>query len=150
MDPPTNLKPGRDYVGVGVGVMIRNDKGEMLLGLRTENCRNEAGKWSAPGGGVEFGETLAEAGKREVLEEFGIEVEITRIIDVIDHIIPAEKQHWVNPLLEARIVSGSPKIMEPDKLDKISWFPLDALPENLTINWIEFFQDVKDGKRKLD
>ena len=84
MGNTANLKPGRDYVGVGVGVMIRNAKGEMLLGLRTKNCRNEAGKWSAPGGGVEFGETLAEAGKREVLEEFGIEVEVTRLIGVIE------------------------------------------------------------------
>lgn len=150
MDKAADFKPGRDYVGVGVGVMIRNDKGEMLLGLRTKKCRNEAGKWSAPGGCLEFGETLAEAGKREALEEFGIEVEITRLIGVIDHILPDEKQHWVNPLLEAKTVSGSPKIMEPDKLEKISWFPLNDLPENLTINWVEFFKDVKEGKRKLD
>ena len=69
------LKPGKDYVGVGVGVLIRNDKGEMLLGLRTDKCRNDAGKWSAPGGCVEFGETLAQAAVRETREEIGLAVD---------------------------------------------------------------------------
>lgn len=144
------LKPGIDFVGVGVGVMIRNGKGEMLFGLRAKNCRNEAGRWSAPGGCVEFGETLAEAAKREVLEEFGIKVEVVRLLTVIDHIIKGEKQHWVNPLLEARIVGGKPKIMEPGKFERLSWFALDRLPENLAINWLEFFRLVKEGKVRID
>ncbi|MFA4855408.1 MAG: NUDIX domain-containing protein [archaeon] len=143
------LKPGVDFVGVGVGVMVRNEKGEMLLGLRAKNCRNEAGKWTAPGGCVEFGETLADAAKREALEEFGIKVEAVRLLTVIDHIIQTEKQHWVNPLLEARIVSGRPKIMEPDKFERFGWFALDKLPENLAINWLEFFAEVKAGKIKI-
>ena len=63
-------KPGRDYIGVGVGAMVRNDAGEMLLGLRSSNSRNDAGNWTAPGGCVEFGETLENAVIRETKEEF--------------------------------------------------------------------------------
>jgi len=144
-----DLKPGVDFVGVGVGVMVRNDKGEMLLGLRTENCRNEPGKWTAPGGCVEFGETLFDCAKREAKEEAGIEVEPARLLTVIDHIIPNEKQHWVNPIIEARLVKGLPKATEPRKLKEWRWFSLENLPENLTINWIEFFLLAKEGKIKL-
>lgn len=50
------LKAGTDYIGVGVGVMVRNAKGEFLLLKRTEKCGNEAEKWCFPGGRVEFGE----------------------------------------------------------------------------------------------
>ena len=143
-------KPGVDYVGVGVGVMVRNQKGEMLLGLRSEASRNEAGKWTAPGGCVEFGETLEEAVVRETMEEYGIEVEVTRLLKLHNHILPGENQHWVNPIFEARLVKGEPKMMEPHKIVKIGWFPLDRLPENLTVNWIEFVKDLKVGKISLD
>jgi 8-oxo-dGTP diphosphatase len=140
------LKPGVDFVGVGIGVMVRNEKGEFLLGLRTENCRNEPGKWCFPGGCLEFGEKLFDCAKREALEEAGVDVEPVRIVKVIDHIIPAERQHWVNPIIEARLVKGEPKVAEPHKLREWRWFSLEALPENLTINMAGFFRDVKQGK----
>ena len=143
-------KPGVDFVGVGVGVLVRNEAGEMLLGLRSEKCRNEAGKWTAPGGCVEFGETLEEAAIRETREEYGIEVKVTRLLKLHNHILSDEKQHWVNPIFEARLVKGEPKMMEPDKIVKIGWFPLDRLPENITVNWIQFMKEVKEGKIKLD
>jgi len=108
------LLPGKDFVGVGV--MVRNGEGEFLLGLRTENSRNEPGKWCFPGGAVEFGETLFDCARRESLEEAGIEVEPTRVVKVIDHIIPDEKQHWVNPIIEAKLLSDRPATREPHKI----------------------------------
>lgn len=149
-DVMQELKPGVDFVGVGIGVVVRNEKGEMLFGLRTENCRNEPGKWSAPGGSLEFGETLEQCCVREVKEEVNLDVEIVRLLKVIDHFIPGEKQHWVNPLFEARVVGGEAKIMEKNKFAKLAWFSLDNLPENLTVNWAEFFKGVKEGKIKFE
>ena len=67
-----------------------------------------------------------------------------------NHFLPYEKQHWVNPLFEAKLVKGEPKIMEPDKMLELKWFPLANLPENLTSNWQDFFKDVKNGKINLD
>lgn len=46
-------------------------EGKLLL----TNTRS-TGKWSAPGGGVEIGETLEAALRRELKEECGIEIEI--------------------------------------------------------------------------
>ena len=143
-------KPGIDFVGVGVGVMVRNHKGEFLLGLRTENARNEPGKWTFPGGGIEFGERLFDCAKREAREEAGIDVEPVRIVKVIDHIIPDEKQHWVNPIVEARLVSGEPKIVEPHKIGGWKWFSLENMPENITINLVQLFSQIKEGKIRLD
>ena len=142
------LKHGKDFVGTGVGVMIRNPKGEVLLLRRTEKCRNEAGKYTFPGGRIEFGEKGFDAAKREALEETGCEIEPIRLLKLVDHIIPEEKQHWLNPIIEARILKGNPKITEPEKCSEMKWFSIKSLPE-LTINLKDLFKDINEGKIKL-
>ena len=140
---------GKDFVGVGIGAMVRNEKGEILFLKRTEKCRNEAGKWNFPGGGLEFGETQDEAVKREVLEETGLEVKIVRILKIIDHIIEEEGQHWFNPIYETKVVGGNLENMEPHKCSEIKWFSPDKLPGNMTINLQELFKAVADGSIEL-
>ncbi len=53
----------------GCGVIIENDKGEILLQKRRDN-----GCWAILGGSMEIGEKFIEVVKREVYEEAGIEV----------------------------------------------------------------------------
>ncbi len=145
----TELKPGKDFVGVGVGVMVRNEKGEFLLGQRQKHSNNEPGKWCFPGGTLEFGEKLFDCAKREAKEEAGIDVKPLRVVKVIDHIIPNEKQHWFNPIVEAKLLGGKPIVTEPDKMAQWQWFSLENLPENLTINMTVLFQEIKDTKLKI-
>lgn len=143
------MKAGVDYPGVGVGVMVRNANGDFLFGLRTENSKNEPNKWCFPGGALNFGEKLFDCAVREAKEEAGIVVEPIRLVKVIDHIIPAEKQHWVNPIIEARIVSGEPKVMEPHKMCKWQWFSLSNLPKTMTSNMVFLFSEILAGKIKI-
>ena len=53
---------------VGVAVAVINETGEFLLQKRRD------GLWGVAGGFIELGESTEEAGRREVLEETGIEV----------------------------------------------------------------------------
>lgn len=53
---------------VGVAVAVVNDQGEFLLQKRRD------GIWGVPGGFLELGESTEEAGRREVLEETGLEI----------------------------------------------------------------------------
>jgi len=125
------MKKGIDYIGVGVGAVILNSEGRVFLAKRGRDVRNESGRWEFPGGGVEFGETLEHALAREVREEYGLEIEVQELLDVVNHLIPAEKQHWVSPTFLCRVKSGAPSIREPHKCDEIGWFTLDEIPEGL-------------------
>ena len=138
-------KPGKDFIGVGIGVMVRNGKGEFLLGKRQSNSNNEPGKWCFPGGTLEFGERVFDCAVRETKEETGLDVEPVDLVKLIDHIIADENQHWVNPIVEARATKGTPKVLEPNKMQEWSFFPLDNLPSPLTVNMVELFQDIKSG-----
>ena len=55
---------------ISCGVIIENDKGEILLQKRRDN-----GLWALIGGTMEIGEKFIEVVKREAFEEVGIEIE---------------------------------------------------------------------------
>ncbi len=141
------MERGVDYIGVGVGAIIINDLGQLFLSQRGPLSRNERGLWEFPGGSVEFGEKLADALKREIKEEFGVLIEVGALLDISDHILAEEGQHWVSPTFLCRIISGAPSIQEPGKSSQIGWFDLDHLPKNLTVisreNLAHYLQKIK-------
>ncbi len=119
------MKPGLDFIGVGVGAILVNSDGKVFLSKRGPLAKNERGKWEIPGGALEFGETFEQAIIRETFEEFGIKIKVKKLLHLTDHILPDEKQHWVAPSYICEIVEGTPSIMEPGKTDEIGWFTLD-------------------------
>jgi 8-oxo-dGTP diphosphatase len=126
------MQRGIDYIGVGVGAIIVDEQGRLFLARRGPQAKNERGLWEFPGGAVEFGERLADALKREIREEYGIEIEVLELLDVADHILPDEGQHWVSPSFICAIVSGEPAIREKAKCIEIGWFAPDEMPKDLT------------------
>jgi len=73
--------PARPLVGVG-GVVISD--GRALLIRRGGPPLK--GQWSIPGGMLEVGETLFGGVRRELLEETGIEVRVSDLIEVFERI----------------------------------------------------------------
>lgn len=125
------MKIGKDHIGVGVGAFILNEKNELLLQKRAVPA--EKNHWCIPGGRLEMFETLEHAVIREAKEETGTDIKVIKLMGVCDHIIEAENAHWVAMSYLCKIEKGNPTIMEPDKASDMKWFPLDALPEKLTI-----------------
>jgi len=132
MENNTNKKPGIDFIGIGCGALIINDKNETLLIKRTSKSQNEAGFWSKPGGTVEFNENVEDAVKREIKEELGVDIELVKFLGFTNHIIKPENQHWVAFSYLAKIIKGEPKNLEIEKIEEIKWFNLNNLPSNLT------------------
>ena len=106
--------------------------GRVLISQRPRH-KALGGLWEFPGGSVEFGERLADALRREIAEEYGVEIEVGALLDVVDHLLPDEGQHWVSPTFLCRVLSGEPVIREADKCAGIGWFTLDEVPANLTV-----------------
>ena len=123
---------GIDTIGVGVGAVIVDERGRLFLARRGPQAKNERGLWEFPGGGVEFGETLADALRREMHEEYGIQIAVGELLDVADHILPDEGQHWISPSYICTIISGEPKIQEASKCSEIGWFALEDVPKDLS------------------
>lgn len=135
---------GKDYIGVGVGAFIVNENNEVLLHKRAVPAEKD--HWCIPGGRLEMFEKLEDAVIREVKEEIDVDVKIERILGICDHIIEAEKAHWVAIEYLCKIIKGEPKIMESDKASEMGWFSLDNLPDKLTITTkkaVEFYKKMK-------
>ena len=74
--PPDRRDPvsGKPTYTAGAFAVIRDDEGRVLR-IR----RRDTGRWGLPGGGIEFGETPADAVVREAFEETGFTVEVLRL-----------------------------------------------------------------------
>jgi len=115
-------KPGK--TGRGVGALILNGKGEVLLVKRNEQGRRVT--WALPGGKVETGEVWSEALKREVKEELGATIKSARAFSRKPDIL--EGRLFETVCFEVKL-NEDPKNMVPEELEKLEWFSLDKLPE---------------------
>jgi len=109
--------------GLAVIVAVIDD-GKVLL-----TKREDFEVWCLPGGGVEEGESLAEAGIREAKEETGLDVELTRLVGVYSRLGGGMRDiHAV--LYAAKPVGGELKT-QPNETLEVDWFPFDQLPDDL-------------------
>ncbi|RLI37857.1 NUDIX hydrolase [Candidatus Bathyarchaeota archaeon] len=69
---------------IGVGALIQRGDEFVVVQRKNEPAK---GLWSIPGGLLELGERVYDGVKREVKEETGLDVEIKRLLDVIDNIV---------------------------------------------------------------
>lgn len=115
---------------VGVGAVILNEAGEILLVLRGR--QPEKDKWSIPGGKVDLYENLEDTAVREIMEEVGLHIQVKRLLCTAETIDPGRNEHWISVIFEARAVSGEVSNREEGgAIQEVRWFPLSRLPENL-------------------
>jgi 8-oxo-dGTP diphosphatase len=77
-----------------VVAVIIDDEEQVLLTRR--NISPFHGLWVMPGGKIDLGEPILKALHREVMEEVGLEVEVSELIDVFEHLTPGEENdHFI-------------------------------------------------------
>ena len=119
----------RPLIMAGAGVIIINDKNEILLGKRTDN-----GYWDYPAGSMELGESFEECARREVSEETGLtcgKLEYFMELSGEDSFYeyPNGDQVWLAVIIYiCRDFSGEMKAQE-DEVTVQKFFPIDQLPK---------------------
>lgn len=111
---------------VGVGVIVLKGN-KVLLGKRKNS--HGPGTWNFPGGHLDFGETLEDCARREVLEESGVIVKNIRKGPYTNDFFESEGKHYITIFMLADWESGEAEILEPDKCDGWAWFEWDDLPQ---------------------
>ncbi|MDE2038169.1 MAG: NUDIX domain-containing protein [Patescibacteria group bacterium] len=113
---------------VGLGIIVVNDEGKILVGKRKGS---HARKYSIPGGHLEMGETFEQGAVREMKEETGIDISDPKVIAVTNNLetYKEEGKHYVSVILLVRNYSGEARIMEPEKCEGWIWADPRALPQ---------------------
>lgn len=127
-------------VKAGVGVLIFNKAGQILLGLRKSAHGN--GTWCPPGGHLEYGESFERAAARETKEETGLLIaeKDLEIAGVTNDFFQESGKHYVTVVMQAQAYRGTPEIQEPDKCAEWRWFDSDKLPAELFLPIANFLR----------
>lgn len=107
-------------------LIIRNNK--LLLGLLTNKWNYKGNQvYGLPGREIKKGETIGEAVKRNIKEEFGCKVTNYRVICVNSNYYNG---HFIGIGVIAEM-DGEPVVLKKEDWEKWEWFDKDKIPNNL-------------------
>ena len=107
---------------VAAAVLVEKE-GQVLLVRRANDPLR--GLWTLPAGFVDAGEDPAQAAERECLEETGLQVRVTGLLDVLYGLEHPRGAHIII-FYRAEIQGGD--LHASDDVDRANFFPREALP----------------------
>ena len=142
----TSMKQGVDYVGVCVVYFCHDGKGNVLMAKRSENARDERGRWDIGGGAVDFGESVENTLRKEIKEEYCVDVIDFEFLGFRDvhRLHDGKPTHWISLDYKVLVDPTNAKIGEPHKFDEIGLFSSNKLPENLHSQLPAFLDKYKN------
>jgi ADP-ribose pyrophosphatase YjhB (NUDIX family) len=118
--------PGYVTPKVAVGAVVGNDKGELLLVQRADS-----GVWLYPTGWADIGYSASEVAVKEVGEETGIDIEVVRLIAVLDGLrLGFTRVPLYSLVFHCRAIGGELNA-HPLECADVGWFAEGALPSPL-------------------
>ena len=137
---------------VGVGMMILNSKGEVLLGKRNDDPIKASsdlhgeGCWTMPGGKLDFGETVIDGAIRELLEETNLKADKSKtiLLSITDEIRP--DTHYLTVGFLCKDFTGELKATEPEEISEWKWYNLNNLPSNVFLPSAKIIKNYLSNK----
>jgi len=136
---------------VGVGAIIRDETGRILLGCR--NVDDNRGKWELLGGLLESAESLEDGIRREVAEEAGITIEPITIVAHYDRYFDDKNVRNVGFCFVCKHLSGEPHMTKHGRVSDFEWVePRYVFDRDLTpytklqleqyFEWLKVIKDI--------
>ena len=89
------------------GILIEDDK--ILL---IEHLKKNKRYWLVPGGGVDWGESTAEALIREYKEETNLDISVEKFLFLSETIAPDKQKHVINLYFQIKVLKNSIENMQ--------------------------------------
>jgi 8-oxo-dGTP diphosphatase len=105
--------------------IINDGERRILLCRLSPIVEHLAGKWTLPGGGIDFGEDPVDAVVREVKEETGLRVSFVGNLLDVDSVVTkfSDKEvHAVRIIYEAAVIDGEIVVEKHGSTDAVAWF----------------------------
>lgn len=117
-------------VRVGLGVLIVNEEGRILVGKR---INVHAPYYAIPGGHLELGETFEAGAIREIEEETGLIIKNPKVFAITNNLQTFQEsgKHYISVGILATEFEGSLENKEPEKCEGWSWVDITELPQPL-------------------
>lgn len=111
------------------GICLQDDK--LLLVRHQSTVQNQA-FWAPPGGGLQYGETIEECLRREVLEETGLETQVKRFLFVNEFRelpLQAVELFFELEITGGRLIKGIDPEAGPDEqlIEEVSFLTLQEI-----------------------
>jgi len=123
------------------GILIEDDR--ILL---IEHTKNNKKYWLVPGGGVDWGESAAEALIREFKEETSLNIEVEKFLFISETIAPDKQKHVINLYFKIKKAENSSNIMKLGEEEMLT--DLRFIPEGEIKN-IKLYPNIKEKLIKL-
>ena len=136
-------------MGIGVGVILLNNNGQVLLLLRNSDYKiadsdmRYEGQYTLPAGKVKFGEEFEDAGIRKVKQETNLEVTEIKVICLLNDY--NENAHYATIGLLANKFSGSIDLGNTKEHVSYIWADINNLPKNLCKSSLDIISRYKEN-----
>jgi ADP-ribose pyrophosphatase YjhB (NUDIX family) len=117
------MSHGRELPRTRVAVVLVEDDQVLLV----RHSKRGESYWLLPGGGLDYGEGIAECARREIREETGLEIEVERFLYLSEAIAPDRSRHILNITVLGRLAGGTLELAQGDIMDAVQWFPFAEL-----------------------
>jgi len=122
VDPTVRKAVDLSLPRIVVEAVIRDEKEGKVLLVKPSRGYNR-NSWTLPGGFLVYGEPPAQAVKREVREEIGVEPEMGKLVNVFSSIGASNSHQWVVFYYLASVSGEIDAIRPSHEIKELGWFP---------------------------
>lgn len=108
---------------LSVKALITNSKGQGLVLKRSRNSKNSAGCWEFPGGKTDNGERFDEALVREIKEETGLTVTLSKVLGAAESQMADRRIAYI--IMEALAQEGEVRLSEEH--EEYKWIKVEEI-----------------------